>query len=144
MSIEHNSKKCQRQINGPGSKIEEQPESTSGHPQRKQNRPNRNRDFDRTRDLELQKSDERKEKHAKLRIEPDSSSQKVHRTLHDIQERADKTGLEDESSEESPNEDADDLYFAGITGSGPNQKITPTTLKEALTGEDTSHWEKAL
>ncbi|KAF8574591.1 hypothetical protein K439DRAFT_1624210 [Ramaria rubella] len=142
--IEHDSKKRQCQIDGPGSKIEEQPESTSGRPQRKQNCPDRNCDFDRTRDLELQKSDKRKGKHAKLRIELDSSSQKAHRTLHDIQERADKTGLEDESSKESPNEDADDLYFAGIAGSGPNQKIAPTTLKEALTGKDTSHWERAL
>ncbi|KAF8583652.1 hypothetical protein K439DRAFT_1283014, partial [Ramaria rubella] len=40
--------------------------------------------------------------------------------------------------------DANNLYFAGIAGSGPNKKVAPETLKEALAGKDTSHWKKAL
>ncbi|KAF8589718.1 hypothetical protein K439DRAFT_1331948, partial [Ramaria rubella] len=45
---------------------------------------------------------------------------------------------------EEAGDSIDDLYFTGIMGSGPHTKLAPNSMREALSGKDTKHWQSTL
>lgn len=117
---------------------------------------NRNADYYRAVQLQEQRQGDRQaEKRARLvNNSVADSSEHVHRTLLDIQARADNPELSDLSDLPESEDDVffdtnnspepDEAFFAGILQSGPSSSPTPQSAKEAFEGPNKHHWESAL
>ena len=105
-----------------------------------------NNDYYRAKKLEEQRREERRNT-KRVRREGGSMGEdsRQHRTLLDIQERADEPQIpSDSEDDQNQNHDDDDAYFAGLSQTGPDLHQVPATLKEAFEGPDGHHWRGAL